>query len=89
MGPPDGGRPGELAHRPGPGAQAPHGPASSRQRAGAGVPPAADQASGPIVSAAARVLLTLPGTPRTTSGGAAILDLDTAAARPIIDRFAA
>jgi LCP family protein required for cell wall assembly len=33
--------------------------------------------------------LTLPGTPRTTSGGAAILDLDAAAAQPIIDRFAA
>jgi LCP family protein required for cell wall assembly len=32
--------------------------------------------------------LTLPGTPRTTSGGAAILDLDEGAARSIIDRFA-
>ncbi len=32
--------------------------------------------------------LTLPGTPRTTSGGAAILDLDRAAAEPVITRFA-
>lgn len=32
---------------------------------------------------------TLPATPRTTSGGAAVLDLDTAKAQPILDLFRA